>query len=477
MMQNILIGNGINIQFGGRAYTSNFIMKRIKYRAILGNYDGLFGEEITANEIVKLLDGFVDEANQIIEGHYDEYIDNTETAEAVQDFKNRYSSKIENSHDIMLEDWFLVVHIFFLKNIDLMEHRISAIQGFEHLILDAIFNGGNIQKIHLKMGINKKVRKFFKRFDNIFTLNYDNNIENLTGNIVYHLHGDFSVLTNSENVNNVLGYIRNEEGKLVHSREMSHCFCNALLNYSGRLKRKKINDNHQLILNAESFEQQYSTDLEFRLQLEMLKTEKPLEYKFIMTKIQHPELNIATEYFLDKFKSIEGELTIIGMSPNNDAHIFDAILNNKKLTKVVFYYFDVQDRTYIESNFSRELFKCEQIHSLWASLNCVEPKVNCNYPMPANVVQFVELFNQLSGDKITSRMVIDNVNQTSQYEMIRLCKLVKDDILRRNPSLSSTIEKEFIQQSASISHIALQEGIFPSALFLMCVMNFKYIKD
>ena len=51
----------------------------------------------------------------------------------------------------MLEDWFFVVHMFFLKNFDLEEHRISAMQGFEHLILDAIYNSGKIQEIYKEM--------------------------------------------------------------------------------------------------------------------------------------------------------------------------------------------------------------------------------------------------------------------------------------------------------------------------------------
>lgn len=81
--------------------------------------------------------------------------------------------------------------MFFSKNFDLEENRQSAIQGFEHLILDAIFNSGNIQEIYSEMKKYKKVRRFFKSFDNIYTLNYDNNIENLTEKEVYHLHGVF----------------------------------------------------------------------------------------------------------------------------------------------------------------------------------------------------------------------------------------------------------------------------------------------
>ena len=34
-MKNLLVGNGINIQFGGDAYLNFFIIERIKQRALL----------------------------------------------------------------------------------------------------------------------------------------------------------------------------------------------------------------------------------------------------------------------------------------------------------------------------------------------------------------------------------------------------------------------------------------------------------
>lgn len=476
-MKNILLGNGINIQFGGKAYTSNFIMKRIKYRAVLESYNQLFGNEFSSKEIVSLLNNFVGEANFILKGEYDSYIDDDLTAEAVLDFKKRYNSGIVNSYDIMLEDWFLVVHMFFLKNIDLNENRISAIQGFEQLILDAIYNGGHIQEIHKKMVANKKVRRYFQSFDNIFTLNYDNNLEKITSNPVYHLHGDFNVLSNSENIENVLGYIRNEDGETVFFDEMKHCFCNALLNYSGTLKKKMINDSHQLIKKSESFNLLYESDAKFRFQLKQLQSEKPLEYRMIMTKIKHPELNMATEYYLNKFENIEGELSILGMSPNNDAHIFDAILNNPKIKKVIFYYFDEEEKLYIESQFPGDLFESRKVETLWKTLNCIKAKYKFNYSMPKNMQQFIDVFNSLSTDEVSTSRVIDEVNRISQFEMIRLCKLVKEDMLQRNPNHTSTNEEAFIQQNASISYIALQEGLLPTALYMICVMNFEYIKD
>ena len=170
----------------------------------------------------------------------------------------------------------------FKENSDLEDVRRAVIQGFEQLILDAIYNEGKIQDLY--KGMNKKVRKFFNSFDNIFTLNYDNNIEKLVGKPVYHLHGDFSVLANSENNDNVQGYIRQKRGELVVLPSMKHCFCNALLNYSGKLKYKTAEKQHLLIMDAESYNSRYLYDKKFKSDVGRLQDENPAYYELIMTK-------------------------------------------------------------------------------------------------------------------------------------------------------------------------------------------------
>lgn len=44
-MKSVLLGNGINIQFGGKAYSNNFIMQRIIFNAKANKYDPLFNRE------------------------------------------------------------------------------------------------------------------------------------------------------------------------------------------------------------------------------------------------------------------------------------------------------------------------------------------------------------------------------------------------------------------------------------------------
>ena len=395
--------------------------------------------------------------------------------DALKDFQNRYDYAIRAAPEIMLEDWFLIVHIFFEKNIDLKEERRATIQGFERLILDAIYNDGKIQVLYKKM--NKKVRRFFSSFDNIFSLNYDNNLESLIHRPVYHLHGDFSVLANSENSNNVQGYIRQKKGETVWLPEMKHCFCNALLNYSGKLKYKIATDAHALIVDSETYADRYMYDEKFREDIERLRTDNPAYYEWIATKIRHPELSIATEYHFNTFENIEGELSIIGMSPNNDDHIFRIILDNTNITKVIFYYYSEKERTYIEDHFPKEFFKCESVNKIWRDLDSQKPEYKCNYNIPDKSKKIVSALNALSDDEIDFERIKMEINKIPKFEMDRLCKLVKEDMVRRNPTRASTDEKGFEQARASISYIALQEGILPTVLYLIYVMNYKSIDN
>lgn len=470
-MKSLLLGNGVNIQFGGKAYSNYFIMERIRYRAKLDSYAELFGNTLTSAEIVAILDGFVDIANDIRNSEYDEFANDEDLSAALTDFKSRYSTRIEASYKIMLEDWFLLIHMFFLKNDDLGDNKSSAIQGFERLILDAIYNGGKIQELFLQT--NKKAKRFFSGYDNIFTLNYDDNIEMLTKREVFHLHGDFSVLANSENPDNVQGYIRSQGKNTVVVKDMEHCFCNALLNYSGMLKYRTAKDFNNLIVAAQDFAHKYDCDPVFCKQLSDLQAKKTFEYQMIMTKIEHPELNMATQYYFDQFEKIIDELHIIGMSPNNDGHIFNLILNNKSIRKVVFYYFSESEKQYITEHYPNDLFCCESVQNLWKTLDCIRPTYNCNYSIPSEIDRFIDCFNAFSDNTASKEEILKEVSQIPQFEMNRLCKLVKEDMLQRNPEHKPTDKQEFDKSRASINYIALQEGILPPALYMICTMNFS----
>lgn len=372
-MKYVLIGNGINIQFGGTAYSNYFILERIKSKAKIGGYAKLFDNSITGEDIINIFNGFVNIANGIKTGKYDKLTDDIELKDAFNDFKKRYKNKIKYSYNIMLEDWFLLVEAFFLENDDLSDNKQLSIQGFKIMILDSIYNEGKLQEIYKSM--SKKVKDYFADYDEIFTLNYDNNIEHLMGKNVFHLHGDFSVLADSENPNTVNGYIRNKEGKTVVIPGYEHCYCKALLNYSGKLKLKKAEENHQLIVEYDkNYKDEYLQNDNYINWLNSLKVSDENSYKIIMTKIKHPELKAASEYYFENFKDIKDELHIIGLSPNNDDHIFNLIRNNKNIKRVIYYYYSQDEKEYIDKNFPQDIFISKSVESLWESLGYKKEK-------------------------------------------------------------------------------------------------------
>lgn len=466
-MRNLLLGNGINIQMGGLAYTSKFIMDRVKFKARLEEYGELFEGTLKPEEIVGILDGFVDVANDIRNGLYDGVMKDQDFMDAVQDFKKRYIDEIKEPHDIMLEDWFLLVNAFLERNDDLQDNKKAAIVGFERLILDAIYNDGDINDLYKRID-NKKVLRFFRSYDNIFTLNYDNNIENLTRKNVYHLHGDFSVLADSENEECINGFIRNKKKQIVYQKKYKHCYCNALLNYSGKLKTAKVEEIDKAKDLAERLLDaciKCSDELE---RLKNLKINDLSAYEFMLTKMENPELQFSSDYHFRDFKNIDGEIDIIGMSPNNDEHIFDMIFDNPQISVIRFYYFSESERNYIEKNYVDSRVECKPVLVLWKGLNWKKPVYNCNFTLP-DEMDIIEICREFSAYKADKEEILQSAGSISEKEIRRLCDLVNVDMQKRNPEQKSTDEHDFNIQRFSISYIALKEGILPPALYLLYI--------
>lgn len=451
--RSILIGNGININFGGKAYTNEFIVKRIIFNALNGKYDLLFANKMKGDEIADIFRGLVELANETLAGKYDAKIP-AEEQFVLADFKKRYNRKLEHYYEIGLEDYFFVLRVFFLINKDLHPWQ-SVKQGFEQMMLDAIYNDGEIQRLYEYMG--NKVKKWLQGYDNVFTLNYDNNLENLIKRSVFHLHGDYSTLANSENPKTLQGFFRASTGQRVVISGFEHCYCNALLGYSGEYK-------YEIAVAFEKGE----------LGLRALEKSKiPPKYfpepidDLLKLHQDHPELIFGSKYYFDKFRDLTGELHIVGMSPNNDNHIFK-LINESNLEKIVFYYCseeEIQKRLPIEKK-----IELRSVHDLWKKLKASPKQYKCKYHLPGKekMKPFFEIFNYISGDSVSDEEIIKNVNSIPKFEAKELCKMVSEKIKEFEVPKD---EEELEHQFREISKIALRRGILPSALYVHIVMD------
>jgi hypothetical protein len=191
-------------------------------------------------------------------------------------------------------------------------------------------------------------------------------------------------------------------------------------------------------------------------------------YELVKTKIQHPELRFSYDYHMNDLSEIEGEIDIIGMSPNNDAHIFDLIFNNRKLNKIIFYYFSDVEKQFIEENYLDDRIECRTVKSLWSELLWKKPEYNCHFEMPKGI-DMVEICNAFSEYNATDDQVLESAGSVTEKEIERLCRLVNDNMNAKNPEHKPTNRQDFDIQRWSIDYIALQEGILPPALYLLYV--------
>ena len=414
-LKSLLVGNGININFGGKAYSNQFIIKRIIFNARAGKYDPLFNGKMSGEQIEETFLNLAEWANAISRGECDSVVTDEELP-LLEDFKRRYSKKVEHYYDVGLEDWLFILHIFFLKNDDLKNIWRPVKYSFEQMMLDAIYNDGDIQKIYLSMG--KPVKRWLEQYDEIFTLNYDNNVESLIKKPVFHLHGDYSTPANSENPNTILGYQRTEAHQTVVVPGFEHCYCNALFDYRG----------------------------------------------------EHPELEIAPTYHFDEFRKLDGEIHIIGMSPNNDGHIFK-LIDQSTVDKVVFYF-------YSESEKKQKLPLHQKVEyrsapDLWKGLKAAPKKYSCNYDIPKSpqIDGIFDFLGEISGDPVSKADIIKEVNSIPEFRAKELCELVDQEIKQMDKKGSPKDEKELKWRFGEVSRIALRNGVMPAALLVHYTMT------
>ncbi|NMC60735.1 MAG: hypothetical protein GYA51_15325, partial [Candidatus Methanofastidiosa archaeon] len=340
---SVLIGNGLDIQVGGDDYLNKWIIVRLLAKAKTGKYDELFMDSqnskplITGDEIIELFSNMVEISNKARKNEYKDLAENygdEDLSETLKEFKRNHTCEIGSIEEIGMEDWLLIFLLYLIEQDDLLDQYESIKQGFERMIYDAIYCEGNIQKLHSKMNTSAKL--CFSNFDSIFTLNYDNTIEKLTKRTVFHLHGDFETKYPSENPQNAHGYLRLQKGEnILFPPQFKHCNCSAILDFSGNRKYKYATNMTKAFLE---FEKLKETVKKNEGDLKTILEKLPAEQQEIVKIGIEKNLHCGHDYHFQDFEQMTGTLTIIGLAPQNDSHIFSCI-NKSNINSVIFYYY------------------------------------------------------------------------------------------------------------------------------------------
>jgi hypothetical protein len=208
-----------------------------------------------------------------------------------------------------------------------------------------MYDEGRIQKIHelLNASTKENLHHLFNQFDTIFTVNYDCNVEMIADKPIYYLHGDFNTLHDQYNPGSLLGRMYLERGAQNPVTEKTkHIYCNGIMGIfeNGQFGVEQLLQKINVGLTSEEEEKleemRISQDDKVRF-----------AYDLIQTKKKHPDLNF-NQYPSNIFKNIAGEMFIVGLSPNNDEHIWKMLQKNAGLQKIKYYYKSEQDKLSVE---------------------------------------------------------------------------------------------------------------------------------
>lgn len=305
--RNILVGNGININFGGYdTYSNSAILRRMFNNIKAEKYSKLFPDN-NSDEIMTMFNELRDLLLNIEHWKFPEQY--LFLGMEKQRIKRQYTkdSKLE---DIGMEDYFIALEGVRRPD-DTKEFYASMHRDLMMLMLDAIYNDGHINEIEY----GKSFGKYLNHFDNIFTTNYDSNLDKYVKG-VKHLHGDFRVLSPEYDAHSEYSRTYPEQSKAsTVLPEFLHVYSNAIMSWYWLEKRGEWFGNESV----------YGADV-----------------------------------FNEK---MTGNLEIIGISPCNDEHLF-YIINKSQLNHVVYYYYSSDDLALAKNKIKKPVEFCN-VEKIW----------------------------------------------------------------------------------------------------------------
>lgn len=310
MQKNVLIGNGVNIQYGGKdVYSNEAILKRMVENIRDGKYchllpDCSIGEQL--NFFEKLHDLLVN-IGQCNPPEVYLFL-----LKEVERIKNQYGPDTV-LEQIGMEDYFLALE-YGIRKEDSDEFVQQARWILKVPMLDAIYNDGKINNIDYGTGFEK----YITSFDKVFTLNYDSNLDRYRTD-VKHLHGEFSKLApefDSQSEYSAANPDLCRAATMVP--EFAHVYSNTIMSWYWLEKYGKWTGKE-------------------------------------------------SEYGADEFQSLQGQLEIVGMSPSNDNHLFH-VINSSGVTSVKYYYYTNEEKLRMQSKISKPL-TFEKVENLWRKIN------------------------------------------------------------------------------------------------------------
>ena len=366
-MRNLLIGNGAIIQYGGAAYLNSSIVKR----ALENIRRGRFPHHLYPKECAEFVVALQREHARALRGKYDKYVFTSYDRLSLEDFKNRYAKARSYAiEEIGFEDYFLLFELVHNKQGIGNPDRFISRGVLRRMFLDSVYNSGQVETVHEHFPA--RFESWLKEHDQVFTTNYDSNLETACGSDVHHLHGSFRTLSETYDPNSFRNQLEDDllDGEKV-DQNYPYLYSNCLVSYVGDLKSFSMTQASLANSAMDKFAAGYENDPALRQQIEEMDEGNDLVRRLkeaIRLKVERPDLEHSEQYPHKMLEQITGSLEIVGLSPNNDGHLFTQILANDQISEIRFNMFDEQEVADAEKLFHSKFLKTKDVRELWAGM-------------------------------------------------------------------------------------------------------------
>ena len=374
-MKHLLVGNGINIQFDKSSYTTKEIVLRI-----LKNCDRTdFPAHIIIDEpyLMKNYIGHLFlEARMALQGCYDEYANCKAEEMSLVSFKEQYANKLSTLKitDIGFEDYYLIHDLVCHKHNIVNPEHYQIRESMRVAYLLSIYNDGKLDNLHLSYP--RTFIDYLNSFNSIFTTNYDSNVDAVYKKEVYHIHGWFKRISAVYDAESFRNRLLDAPIKTTSiDNNYYYLYSNALTTHCGAYKEFQVKQSAYANDAIEKLAHAYKTNPTVKNDVDLwIKEENRLTANIgyaVKLKTENPNLEFKDDYHFDKLSNLQGELEILGLSPWNDFHIFEAI-DNSNITRCTYYYFSSEQRekirTLLPQLMAKEYIKFVPLSDFWREM-------------------------------------------------------------------------------------------------------------
>jgi hypothetical protein len=196
----------------------------------------------------------------------------------------------------------------------------------------------------------------------------------------------------------------------------------------------------------------------------------------ILLKVQNPNLKFDEAYPIQQIKCMIGELTILGLSPYNDRHLFNMI-NESDITKCIFYFYNESECDVISDLLSNKEVHFEDVRRFWginkstSKKTIVKSKKRIVFKniSQSDFNKFANCYRELSKSIMSDRDIIQQFNRTPYTVRVKVCNRIKELTVERERE----IEQQFVLSVVDIHIIAEEFDLDPAVICCIGADNCK----